>query len=168
MSLQKNLIREEYKKKRQALGSQLVKSLSKKASKLFFDYFDLSDIRTIHIYIPIPSQNEVDTQFIIKRLSTDYPELQVIHPTNSIETEPSDIDMIIVPLICFDKNGNRLGFGGGYYDKLIEKARKVKVNLVVVGLSYEICCTAVELPVERYDQKLDYVVTENKVYKFID
>ena len=48
----------------------------------------------------------------------------VYEPTTKVEfTDISEIDIIIIPLLAFDKNGNRIGYGGGYYDRTIKKLR---------------------------------------------
>jgi 5-formyltetrahydrofolate cyclo-ligase len=68
-------------------------------------------------------------------------------------------DLILVPVLAFDKLGYRLGQGGGYYDRTLAALRAVK-SVVAVGLAYagqEID----EVPYEDHDAKLDWIVTEN-------
>lgn len=70
------------------------------------------------------------------------------------EVEP---DVLLVPLLAFDKHGHRLGYGGGFYDRTLMKLR-VKKPVVAVGLAYdELEVDAV--PHESYDQRLDWVLT---------
>ena len=66
-------------------------------------------------------------------------------------------DVVLVPLLAFDANGYRLGYGGGFYDRTLEKLRKAK-RVVAVGIAYdELRVDAV--PHESYDQRLDWVLT---------
>ena len=70
-------------------------------------------------------------------------------------------DIILVPLVAFDKNLNRLGYGGGYYDRLIDKLRKKK-KILKIGLALSIQKIK-EIPVTKYDKKLDYIVTDKYI-----
>jgi len=72
-------------------------------------------------------------------------------------------DVLLVPLVAFDKNLNRLGYGGGYYDRLIEKLSKKK-NIIKIGLAFSIQ-EIDKVPINGYDQKLDYIVTNKYVVK---
>ena len=72
-------------------------------------------------------------------------------------------DVILVPLVAFDKNLNRLGYGGGYYDRLIEKLSKKK-NIIKIGLAFSIQ-EIDKVPINVYDQKLDYIVTNKYIIK---
>ena len=71
-------------------------------------------------------------------------------------------DLILVPLVGFDKNKFRLGYGGGYYDRYIEKVSKIK-KFKTVGLSFSFQ-EIEKLPVNKFDKKLDFIITENKIY----
>ena len=66
-------------------------------------------------------------------------------------------DILLIPLVAFDKNLNRLGYGGGYYDRLIEKLSKKK-KIIKIGLALSIQ-EIDKVPINVYDQKLDYIVT---------
>jgi 5-formyltetrahydrofolate cyclo-ligase len=68
-----------------------------------------------------------------------------------------DPDIVLVPLLAFDTRGYRLGYGGGFYDRTLHRLRKLK-PVVAVGLAYdELRVDAV--PVESYDERLDWVLT---------
>ncbi len=70
-------------------------------------------------------------------------------------------DIILVPLVAFDKNLNRLGYGGGYYDRIIEKlSRKKKILKIGLALSVQ---KINNVPVTKYDKKLDYIVTDKYI-----
>ena len=72
-------------------------------------------------------------------------------------------DILLIPLVAFDKNLNRLGYGGGYYDRLIEKLSKKK-KFIKIGLAFSFQKID-KVPINAYDQKLDYIVTNKYIIK---
>ena len=66
-------------------------------------------------------------------------------------------DILLIPLVAFDENLNRLGYGGGYYDRLITKLSKKK-KIIKIGLALSVQKIN-EVPVNKYDKRLDYIVT---------
>ena len=70
-------------------------------------------------------------------------------------------DVILVPLVAFDNNLNRLGYGGGYYDRVIKKLSKKK-KILKIGLAFSIQKIN-SVPVTKYDKKLDYIVTDKYI-----
>ena len=72
-------------------------------------------------------------------------------------------DILLIPLVAFDKNLNRLGYGGGYYDRYIEKLSKKK-NIIKIGLAFSFQKIN-KVPINVYDQKLDYIVTNKYIIK---
>lgn len=89
---------------------------------------------------------------------------------NILEPEPFEenkarydlIEIMIVPLIAFDKNGNRLGMGGGFYDRAI---KKLSANCITIGLAYDFQMQN-NIYAENWDMPLDEVITENNHYIF--
>ena len=72
-------------------------------------------------------------------------------------------DILLIPLVAFDKNLNRLGYGGGYYDRLITKLSKKK-KIMKIGLAFPFQKID-RVPINAYDQKLDYIVTNKYIIK---
>ncbi|MDA9062911.1 5-formyltetrahydrofolate cyclo-ligase [Candidatus Pelagibacter sp.] len=72
-------------------------------------------------------------------------------------------DVILVPLVAFDKNLNRLGYGGGFYDRLIKKLSKKK-KVIKIGLALSVQKID-NVPIDMHDQKLDYIVTNKYIVK---
>ena len=72
-------------------------------------------------------------------------------------------DVLLVPLVAFDKNLNRLGYGGGYYDRLITKLSKKK-KIMKIGLALTVQKID-KVPINKYDQKLDYILTNKYIVK---
>lgn len=81
--------------------------------------------------------------------------IQIPDTKTSNIINPKEIDLTIVPLIAYDNLGNRLGYGGGYYDRYLPRLRK---DAIVVGLAYSNQFVE-ELTIEHFDKKLDYVIT---------
>jgi len=91
----------------------------------------------------------------LKELSKGYK--SILEPKTEKKAYLNDIEVILVPGLAFDKNCFRLGYGGGYYDKLLSE----KTGLAV-GLAYEEQIIS-ELPIEKHDKKLDFIITDERV-----
>ena len=74
-------------------------------------------------------------------------------------------DLFFVPCLGFDINGNRIGYGGGFYDKTFASLREKKINFNAVGYAFDDQIVK-ELPADDFDFKLDYVLTEKQLYSF--
>ena len=72
-------------------------------------------------------------------------------------------DVLLIPLLAFDKNLNRLGYGGGYYDRLIKKISKIK-KITKIGLALSVQKID-KVPINTHDQKLDYIITNRYIVK---
>lgn len=94
---------------------------------------------------------------IMKKGAFGIPEPAAIKPLKSYKS----IIAVLVPGIAFDMKGNRLGFGGGYFDRFLKKlpGRALKIALAFSG---QIVKT---VPKEPHDVKMDYIITENGVFK---
>ena len=79
-------------------------------------------------------------------------------PESAGKLSEEDVDLIIVPAVTFSRNGFRLGRGGGYYDRFLERSRAFSV-----GLGRELLLR--DVPVEKHDMKVACLVTETAVYK---
>ena len=70
-------------------------------------------------------------------------------------------DILLVPMLAFDEQKFRLGYGGGYYDRYIQKIKKIK-KILTIGIAFSFQ-KVVKLPINKYDQKLDFIFTENYI-----
>jgi 5-formyltetrahydrofolate cyclo-ligase len=77
---------------------------------------------------------------------------------------PRELDAVVVPLLCFDALGYRVGYGGGYYDRFLAKCRP---DVIKVGVSLFEPSPAID-DTDAYDIPLDYAVTPSRVYRFGD
>lgn len=76
---------------------------------------------------------------------------------NARSMEPNEIDLIVVPGIAFTQSGERLGMGGGYYDRFLADTRAVRI-----GFAFS-CQIKQSLPTDVWDAKLDYLVTQDGI-----
>lgn len=159
--MNKDELRKVYLSKRLALTEREHRELSLNISALFFQSVDLSRIRILHIYLPIESKREPDTWHIIERIQREFSHIRLVIPKvneNEMEsifykdisqlektkwgmtepkegehTDPKKIDMVIVPLLAVDKQGHRIGYGKGYYDRFLKLCRP---DCVKIGISF--------------------------------
>ena len=68
--------------------------------------------------------------------------------------------ILLVPLVAFDKDFNRIGYGGGFYDRYIKKIKRIK-NIITIGLAYSFQKVN-KIPANKNDIKLDYIITNKK------
>ena len=72
-------------------------------------------------------------------------------------------DILLDPLVAYDNNLNRLGYGGGYYDRFIEKLEKTK-KIIKIGLAFSFQKIS-SIPIDQYDKRLDFIITEKKILR---
>lgn len=96
-----------------------------------------------------------DTKFTISKFGI----MEPVKDKNAVD--PNCIDVIIVPLIGFDRNGNRLGYGNGYYDRYLRNSTAIKI-----GVAYDFLEVA-HLAQEKHDKKLDIIITNKEVIDII-
>jgi len=149
--------------------------------KLIKKHFDNKKITIAGYY---PSNNEVNILSFLKNVSKNKIKLvlPVIKSSNKMNfkswffeeplyvnkfgiLEPKSTnkviipDLILVPLVAFDKQLNRIGYGKGYYDRILHKIGKSKKKIVTLGIAYNFQ-RCVIIPTNKYDYKLDYIFTE--------
>jgi 5-formyltetrahydrofolate cyclo-ligase len=83
-------------------------------------------------------------------------------PVDGMDMFPEEIDLVIVPLLAFDRRGYRVGYGKGHYDKFLKECRD---DVVKVGFSYFDPVDKIE-DTNRYDVRLDYCITPGDIYRF--
>ena len=72
-------------------------------------------------------------------------------------------DVMLVPLLAFDKNNNRLGYGGGFYDRYLNRYLKTHNNIMTIGIAFSFQKHH-KLPVFKNDVKLNYILTEKGIF----
>ena len=117
---------------------------------------------SIEICLPIINKNTnelIFSKFDYKKCLTKN-KYGIIEPTKINHITP---DVIFAPMVGFDKNLNRLGYGKGYYDKVISKLRKIK-KIFVIGLAYDNQMVR-SIPIDNHDEKMDIILTDKKIYR---
>ncbi|MDJ0624293.1 MAG: 5-formyltetrahydrofolate cyclo-ligase [Desulfocapsaceae bacterium] len=127
----------------------------------------ISELMKLNKRISVPKTNSQENRIDaihIEDLSADLvpgyadiPEPRSDLLTENI-TEPQNIDIVILPGSVFDERGGRFGYGGGYYDRFVEKIPFA----VRIGLAFDIQVVK-EAPLQPHDELLDYIVTENRI-----
>ena len=183
-------LRREYLTQQRAISDEERESASRRIADHFFSRFDLELIRVLHSFVPIEKFKEVNTRVIFAKLWREFPHIQTLVPRVDFETnrirnlkfthetelvrnawdidEPLDndivetqtIDMVLVPGLCFDRQGHRVGYGKGFYDRFLARCRP---DCVKVGLSYFQPVDMID-DVHEGDVRLDAVVTPEQVY----
>jgi 5-formyltetrahydrofolate cyclo-ligase len=95
------------------------------------------------------------TQFFINAFG-------IPEPKGGSEISPERIDLVIVPLLCFDKSGNRVGYGKGYYDRFLKKCRK---DCIKIGFSYFSPIVSID-DTNEFDIPLDYGISPDAIHEF--
>jgi len=158
----------------------------------FFEKFDLSSVKTFHCFISIEKFNEVDTSHIFIKIWNEFPAIRTFaprldrvidelthhiyrsetelaeniwgirEPPNEEPIDPMEIDLVVVPLLCFDVRGYRVGYGKGFYDKFLAQCRP---DCPKVGLSFFAPVGRID-EIDEYDVALGQCVTPETVYDF--
>ncbi len=162
---------------------------SRQISDRFFREFDLGRIKFLHCFVSIEKFNEVDTRLIFERLWRDFPCITTVVPRINIETgemqnlnftsrtrliknvwgidEPTHnecvetelIDVVLVPLLCFDEVGHRVGYGKGFYDRFLSRCR---TDCLKIGLSFFPPVEAID-DVGGHDMEFDFCIMADMV-----
>jgi len=188
----KEELRKIYLEKRSSLSQNDYATYNNQLCENFFSSVDLSSVRILHCFLPIEKNKEPDTRLIINRIQAGYPKIYIAVPRVNEKMEElesfffeghehlivnkwgipepkkgtiaplKNIDMVLVPLLTFDKKGHRVGYGKGYYDKFLSGCRS---DCRRVGIS-------LFDPVEKIgdinelDVRLHACVTPSKIYHF--
>jgi 5-formyltetrahydrofolate cyclo-ligase len=185
----KTELRKKYKSLRSELTSDTIDDLSIEIANNVLQ-LPIWDFTYYHTFLTIPELKEVNTDFILnifygkdkhivvsktilKTLSmvnyllTDSTVIKkslfnVPEPVDGIEIPHQKIDVAFIPLLAFDKQGNRVGYGKGFYDVFLNQC---KPEILKIGLSFFEPEEKIEGVIDT-DIPLDYCVTPNKIFKF--
>jgi 5-formyltetrahydrofolate cyclo-ligase len=187
----KAVLRKIYLQKRKQLNTAELDGFSQRIAdqlkKLSFQ-----QVHYLHLYYPIIGKGEVDTIKIVDWVRIAHPEIKLVlskvsatdhtlshllwqedtplamsswgitEPEYGEAVPPEQLDMILIPLLIFDKKGNRIGYGKGFYDRFLMQCRP---DAQKIGLS---CFDPVDsiLDVDQYDIPLDLCITPEKIWYF--
>jgi len=190
--MKKSKLRKIYLTKQISLSEVERRERGAQISRQFFTNFDLDGIRFLHLFLSISEKNEIDTSFFINDLWSDYINIRTIVPRVDFEADVLEhvkfnsestlkvsnwgipepvgnqlidekkIDLVLVPLLCFDERGYRVGHGKGYYDKFLSKCRK---DCLKIGLSFFQPIEEIE-DLHKFDVPLDFCITPERIWSF--
>lgn len=104
----------------------------------------------------LPRVNGVDLEVLpYEESRLELGSFHIEEPTGKDVTDPSEIEMVVVPAVAFDRKGKRLGRGKGFYDRFLQSTKATKV-----GVGYEFQLVE-ELPAEPHDVAMDIVITQH-------
>lgn len=185
----KKELRIKYKQLRNLLSNNDVEGMSLEIANQLVK-MPIWEKKYFHVFLPIVEKKEIDTEFILHVLAgkdkeivvaksdfdcigmthfllTDATKFKKNHygvsePVDGLVVPVAKIDVVFVPLLAFDKFGNRVGYGKGFYDVFLSECRP---DALKIGFSFFEAEEEIEDVFEK-DVKLDYCITPKAVYKF--
>jgi 5-formyltetrahydrofolate cyclo-ligase len=183
----KDELRAIYKKKRSELSELEIEeksiAIANRTLKL-----NIWNYTYFHVYLTIKNQREVNTELLMHVLQgkdkqiviskSDFQTFSLKHflltdstpirenkhgipePQDGLEVPVNKIDVVFVPLLAFDKHGNRVGYGKGFYDRFLKNCRE---DVVKIGLSFFKPEESIET--DEHDINLDFVVTPDHIFR---
>jgi 5-formyltetrahydrofolate cyclo-ligase len=188
----KKELRKIYLEKRRALSEAEFFQRNHHLCEQFFAAIDLSFVKVLHIFIPIEKNREPNTWLIIDRIRREFPQIRLsiprvnqeestlenfffegLHqlklntwgipePKQGVPTPLDKIDMVLIPLVAFDLAGHRVGYGKGFYDRLLAGCRP---DCQRIGLSLFNAVEAID-DIQSHDKSLHQAVTPSEVVRF--
>ena len=187
--MNKKELRQKYKELRQQLSENESEERSLQIANQLIR-LDIWQHSFYHLFLPIESQKEVNTEYILQVLAgkdknivlskSDFSTREMTHflltdnttikknaydipePIDGLEVPVSKIDVVFVPLLAFDEKGNRVGYGKGFYDKFLAEC---KPEILKIGVSFFESENVIS-DVLNTDIQLDFCITPTKVYNF--
>lgn len=109
----------------------------------------------------LPRVNGVDLELLpYEQTRLALGAFHIEEPTGADTVDPESIELIIVPSVALDSDGNRLGRGKGFYDRLLARTRAT-----TIGVAYDFQIIADGIPTEPHDAPLDIVITERRTFR---
>jgi 5-formyltetrahydrofolate cyclo-ligase len=157
---------------------------------IHFQRLPLPPLHLVHAYVAMLQRKEPDTEPLIRYLQLRHPALQiavprvegnelvqvrltetlqllpnkwgVTEPVGGEPVAPEDTDLVLTPLLAFDQQGYRVGYGKGYYDRFLARCRP---DVITVGLSFFEPVPRIA-DTNEYDIPLNYCITPQQIYEF--
>lgn len=185
-------IRREFLARRRALSEEEVTRRSDRLRKLLIQNFPVDNWLWLHLFLPIPHQHEPDTWALIRQLWQERPSLQLAvpvvqpdgqtlrhyqltpetqlvdnkwgipEPVGAVEVFPPQLDAVLIPLLAFDEQGHRVGYGKGFYDRFLAACRP---DTLRIGVSLEPPVSHITDAWEG-DVRLHACITPERVWRF--
>ena len=189
--MSKNELRKYFLARRKTLSLASLQQQSQMISTRFFEHVDLMAINYLHIFLPILKQHEINTWLIIEKIRQNYPYISlvipkihlstyrlesylfdthtqlvenrygILEPVQALKCPDEKIDLILLPLVCFDNNGFRVGYGKGYYDRFLPQCRQ---DILKIGLSLFEPVDKID-DINHYDVKMDFCIMVDRIWQ---
>jgi 5-formyltetrahydrofolate cyclo-ligase len=150
-------LRAELVRRRRGLPVAEVEAKSRAIAERVLAEVDWPSVRTLHVYASVAAWREVDTDPLVSVVQAQWPTIAVVHPgLGRDQPIPEErFDVVVVPVVGFDRENNRLGLGGGFYDRFLAG----QPDALKLGLAYAWALVDEGLPVEPHDVRLDRVIS---------
>ena len=187
--MDKKSLRQKAKAERQKLTQEEIEDKSLAIANLLLR-MDIWDKLYYHLFLTIEEQKEINSEYILQILAgkdkeiviskCEFTTLGMTHffffyytkikknsynvpePVDGLEVPDAKIDVVFVPLLAYDKQGNRVGYGKGFYDNFLSKC---KPETIKIGLSFFPPEERID-DVSTNDVKLDFCVTPEGIFEF--
>jgi 5-formyltetrahydrofolate cyclo-ligase len=186
---EKKILRKEILTKRKNIDIVEKEKMDRKICDKFYESKYYRDAKNIFIYISYDS--EINTKEIINKALIDNKKIyvprtefktrlmdavEIISLDNLIESEygilepsieephiePNELDLIVVPGVAFDRNGGRIGYGAGFYDRYFKKINKDNIKKIQkLALAYDFQILE-NIPMNEHDVPVSYIITEKE------
>ncbi|HLX32131.1 MAG TPA: 5-formyltetrahydrofolate cyclo-ligase [Gaiellaceae bacterium] len=153
----KENLRRELLARRQALSREEVERASRAVLAELRGSVDWASLGSVHVYRSEAGWKEIDTAQLVAWLEAEWPRIEIEQPSlrrdQPLPDEP--FGLVLVPVLGFDGDGNRLGLGGGWYDRFLAR----QPQALKIGLAYAWALVEEGIPAEPHDVRLDRVVS---------
>ena len=186
----KNIIRKSLLAQGQLISESFILKSSKKIQKSTIEIMRMNSIRNILLYFPYRSEISLNIImleikkypidiYVPKIISDKEMKFNLLEDNSFFEKnkfginevvsnnflEPSSFDIMIIPFVGVDKNGSRLGYGGGFFDRALKTFIKKDVKPTIIGLGYNYQIQD-KIFGEVHDIKYDIVITESQIIRY--
>ncbi len=110
----------------------------------------------------IKEVNQMEAIMPLNKQAFSFNKYHIAEPASGKKIEPLKIDLVLVPLLAFDKRGYRVGYGKGYYDRFFQRCRK---DVLKIGVSYFEAAPVIS-DINQFDVPLNYCITPQGIYEF--
>lgn len=184
----KAVLRTEYQKRRDSLTEEQIADCSIQISNLSLT-LNIWEYSIYHLFMTNEKNKEIDTSYLLSVIQgkdkqpvipkivddnrlehfllNDQTPLKnnrwgIPEPLSGITINPKQIEVVFVPLLVFDQQGHRVGYGKGYYDRFLDQCSE---STLKVGLTFFDPVTKIE-DIETHDISLDFALTPERIYAF--
>lgn len=177
-----------YKNLRSELSFETLEDLSVQIANNILQ-LPIWDFTNYHLFLSISNKKEINTEYllhilqgrdktiVVPKVIDGIPDMEHIllqdntalklsnygvpEPVSGIEIQAEKLEVIFIPLLAYDKNGNRLGYGKGFYDRFLSQCNP---DAIFIGLSFFEPESII--PFEKTDISLHYCITPKRVFSF--